>query len=180
MLFVLSLLACQGMLGYKSSEEWSDDKYGEETGVVTLDVNDSHSDNLSAGEVIDIAWAENSTVACWPGTENLNFSGAHVFYTMEQPPHSRLTATVIPGSDNLDVNVYIIQQDIGGNQFPPDVHSVISCEAGYPAATDSNPGASDSAFIDAITNSYLVIIGVAGAEGFVSGAYTLQTRLEDY
>jgi hypothetical protein len=80
----------------------------------------------------------------------------------------------------LDVNVYIIQQDIVGNQFPPDAHSVISCEAGYPAATDSNRGESDSGFIEAITNSYLVFIGVAGAEGFVSGDYTLQTRLEDY
>ena len=180
MLFILSLLACESILSTKSSTELSEDDYGEETGVVTLDINDSYSGNLSAGEMIDISWAENSTVACWPGTEDLNFSGAHVFYTMEQPPHSRLTATVIPSSNDLDVNVYIIQQEIGGTQFPPDVYSVISCEAGYPAATDSNPGASDSAFIDAISNSYLVIIGVAGAEGFVSGAYTLQTRLEDY
>lgn len=177
MLLLLSLLACENILSDKFSDE---NGYGEETGIVTLDVNEIRSDNLSAGEVIDISWAENSTVACWPGTENMNFSGAHVFYTMEQPPHSRLTATVIPSSNNLDVNVYIIQQEIGGNQFPPDVHSVISCEAGYPAATDSNPGESDSAFIDAITNSYFVIIGVAGAEGFLSGDYTLETRLEDY
>ena len=53
----------------------------------------------------------------------------------------------------------------------------MSCEAGYDAQRDSNPGVSETVTLDAATNAYNVVIGVAGAKGVKSGGYTLKVEL---
>lgn len=137
--------------------------------------------DLSEGVILsDLDWAQNSSVACWPGNEHINFMGNHVFYSVNQDPHTLVTATVTPASADVDVNVYILQQTEGNSQVPPNVTSVVSCEVGFPQSTDSNPGEEDSASVTAINKSYYNVIGVAGPEGVVSGGFTLTITTEDY
>ena len=149
--------------------------------VTSVSVGDSISGDLSEGEILsDLDWAQNSSVACWPGNEHINFMGNHVFYSVPQDPHTLLTATVTPASADVDVNVYILQQIEGNSQVPPEVSSVVSCEVGFPQSTDSNPGEEDSASVTAIEKSYFNVIGVAGPQDVVSGGYTLTITTEPY
>jgi len=172
---LLSVLACEEKLN-----EWSETSdWG--SNVTAASFETDMSGDLSEGEILSsLDWAQNSSVACWPGTEHQNFMGTHVFYSIHQPAHSKLTATVTPQDANVDVNVYILQQGGGSYQIPPDVTSVVTCEVGFPQSTDANPGEEDSAYVVAIQNEYNVLIGVAGPEGASSGAYTLRLSLEDY
>ena len=178
MLFLMSFFACEELLSEKSwndtSSTYSEEDY--ET-VIEVEVDTSVTGDLSTGEIIDISWAESSLIACWPGNENINFEGAHVFYQLDHPAHTRLTARVIPDDEDLDVNVYILQYGFGDEQIPPDVTTAVTCEAGYPWSTDSNPGEVDSTFVDSVNNDYAIVIGVAGPQGVVSGGYTLETIL---
>ena len=168
--FFLSLLACSDKITQLSSSD-----------TIEVEIGETISGDLSEGAILsDLDWAQNSAVACWPGTEHVNFRGAHVFFSTSQEPHSLLTATVTPSSEDLDVNVYILQQGSGSLQIPPDVDSVVTCEVGFPQSTDSNPGESDSAQVTAINNGYDLVIGVAGPEGVTSGAFTLELGTEPY
>ena len=132
--------------------------------------------DLSDGQAIDLDWADESDVACFPGTENLNFDGSHVFFWYAQPEASVLTVTIEP-DDDLDASVYAIQSAGERYEVPPDVVSAVSCEAGYDAQNDSNPGASESVELTATTAGYDVLIGVAGAGGASSGTVTLNLSL---
>ena len=132
--------------------------------------------DLSSGRSIDLDWADESDVACFPGTENLNFDGNHVFFWFAQPESSVLTVTATPES-GVDSSVYVIQS-ANRYEVPPDVVSAVACESGYDAQTDANPGEPDSAEVTATTNPYDILIGVAGAGGTTSGSVTLSLALE--
>jgi len=169
-IFFLPLLGC--------SDKITQDVAG---GLLEIEVGGSISGDLSDGEILsDLDWAQNSAVACWPGTEHINFMGSHIFFSASQDPHSLLTATVTPSASDLDVNVYILQQPEGTVQIPPNVTSVVTCEVGFPQSTDSNPGVEDFASVTAINNGYDVLIGVAGPEGVTSGAFSLDITAEPY
>jgi hypothetical protein len=130
---------------------------------------------LETGGVFDLAFAANSSNACWPATENVNFNGNHVLYRTTIPPQSEMTVTAVPSDSKTDVSVYAMM--IGATDtthYPPNMPSSVTCEAGYDYKKDSNPGVADSAKIQATTHSYNVIIGVAGANGAKAGAYTLK------
>jgi hypothetical protein len=62
--------------------------------------------------------------------------------------------------------------------IPPNVNSAISCEAGYDAKTDNNPGKAETAKLNSLNNPYTVYIVVAGANGTTAGAYDLKVDLE--
>jgi hypothetical protein len=132
--------------------------------------------DLSSGSAIDLDWADESDVACFPGTENLNFDGNHVFFWFAQPENSIVTVTATPES-GVDSSVYVIQS-ANRYEVPPNVVSAVACESGYDAQTDDNPGQADSAAVTATTNPYDILIGVAGAGGTTSGRVTLSVRLE--
>jgi len=132
--------------------------------------------DLSAGSSIDLDWADESDVACFPGTENLNFDGSHVFFWFAQPENSVLTVTASPDS-GVDSSVYAIQS-ADRYEVPPNVVSAVSCESGYDAQTDNNPGEPDSVQLTATTNGYDVLIGVAGAGGTTSGTVELTLELQ--
>ena len=132
--------------------------------------------SLGAGSTIDLDWADESDVACFPGTENLNFDGSHVFFWFAQPESSTLTVTATP-EPGIDSSVYVIQS-ASRYEVPPDVVSAVACEAGYDAQADNNPGEADIATVTATTNPYDVLIGVAGAGGTTSGSVTLSLALE--
>ena len=174
-IMIISLCtACEPLADGKTG---SDPNWGDNVGIV--EHGSTVSGDLADGEIIDLAWAANSSVACWPTTEDVNFSGNHVFYATDIPPNSLLTATVSPDA-GVDANVYIIEMGTTAYSVPPDVSSAVTCEAGYPQSTDSNPGEEDSASVNALNNPYNVLIGVAGSEGNTSGSYSLTISLEDY
>jgi len=136
------------------------------------------SADLASGRVLEhLEWADESDVACFPGTENTNFEGAHLLYWIDQPESTTLTATASPDS-GVDVSVYILQMGTTLFQVPPDVSSVVSCEAGFDQTGDSNPGEAETTSVIATTNPYNVLIGVAGAAGVESGGFTLSVTLD--
>ena len=195
-LALIALTACtsgsdtnESTTGDDTSSDSVTDVYGEETTgvtdlegwgdeVTTLNANATISGDLSDGEIIDLSFASSSQIACWPTTEDMNFSGNHVFYATYLPEHSKIVATVTP-EPGVDVSLYMYSIATTSHYLPEELPSA-SCEAAYDQINDSNPGESESTDIVAINNPYNVVIGVAGAEGYTSGGYTLRLRLEDY
>jgi len=135
--------------------------------------------DLNEGEVIDLNWADQSTVACWPGTENDNFTGPHVFYGSYIPRSSKLTATATP-AEGVDLSLYVIELLSDEYDVPPNLERCVSCEASYDAISNSNPGEVESTYVTAIDSPYNVLIGIAGAAGHTSGGFSLSVSLEDY
>lgn len=144
--------------------------------VTRIEAGEEVEGDLATGELVDLDWADQSNVACFPGTEFLNFEGNHVFYAVEQPEGSVLSVTVTPDSD-VDVSVYMLQYGGGSRYVPPEVPSAVTCEAGFDQTNDSNPGEAESASVTATTNPYTVLIGVAGPAGVTAGAFRLQVDL---
>jgi hypothetical protein len=134
--------------------------------------------NLKDGKIVDLGWASNSAVACFPATENDNFRGKHVFFGTQIPKQSVMKITAIPDDPTTDLSVYAYT--VGSTSYdaiPPNVTSAVSCEAGYDAQHDHNPGASETVTLNAATNPYNVVIGVAGAKGVREGGFTLKVEL---
>ena len=156
--------------------EVPDGNGGWSTSVAPACVGETIVVDLSDGQAIDLDWADESDVACFPGTENLNFDGNHVFFWYAQPEGSVLTVSIQP-DDDVDASVYAIQSAGERYEVPPDVVSAVSCESGYDAQTDSNPGEAESVQLTATTVGYDVLIGVAGAGGTTSGTVTLSLSL---
>jgi hypothetical protein len=131
----------------------------------------SWSDDLSSGALVDLDWADLSTVACWPGTEDVNFSGNHVFFEVSQGADRDLYVRVTPQS-GVDVSLYAMEFE-GSVQTPPDVSSCVACEASASWSDDSNPGTEEEVYLSGY-NPYVVLIGVAGANDADSGGFTLE------
>lgn len=146
-------------------------------GVQDLTAPDQTRGSIASGAAIDLAWAADSSVACWPTTEDLNFDGHHVFYRLRQPEQSLLSVTLQP-DDGVDLSLYLLQFGVGAEQLPPNVSQAVSCEAGYDQTRDRNPGAAEDARLTATTNAYDVLIGVAGANGATTGGFELTVALE--
>ena len=173
---LLVLAACAG--DGTDGDRADDTGKGDDTGASTLPWVEDFDGDLGDGEIIELSWAWDAAVACWPGNEDANFTGTHQFFVVEQPPQSLLTATVSPDND-VDANIYLLQ--FGGDvQVPPAVTGAVSCEAGYPQSTDSNPGQSDSASVTALSNGYTVLVGIAGAEGHHAGAFSGTLDFSEY
>lgn len=134
---------------------------------------------LEDGGKIDLAWASNSSVACFPATKNVDFTGNHVIYRAALPSQSTMTVTATPKSSSLDLSVYAYMVADGDTTtVPPNVPSAVSCEAGYDQKNDHNPGTAETAKLNSTTHAYTVYIGVAGAAGTTSGAYDLKVDVK--
>lgn len=153
------------------------------TGVTPVESKDGQvvtvKGDLAAGKAIPLTFAAKSSVACFPATEFDNFRGNHVFYGTTLPKDSVMTITAIPDDPKTDVNLYAVQ--VGSTDFkriPPNVPTAVACEASYDQKTDSNPGVTEKVVLNATTNPYNVVIGVAGPKGVTSGGYTLKVELK--
>lgn len=135
------------------------------------------SSDLSEGAIIDLTWADDSAIACWPGTEDVNFSGNHVFFDVDQPDDSTLVISADP-AHGVDVSLYVIQFGQGDASHPPNVFYCKKCEAAFDQEDDGNPGETESLQI-LNTHASDVVIGVAGANGATSGAFTLRVWEEE-
>ncbi len=134
--------------------------------------------NLSRGRKIDLGWADDSSVACFPATRNEMFTGNHVFYGFALPAKSKVEIRVVPTKRDVDVSLYAYT--VGATDFsriPPKVPSVVSCEASYEPMGRANPGKAEKVELNAVNNPYNVVVGVVGSKGATSGDYRLEIRL---
>jgi hypothetical protein len=138
--------------------------------------------NLKNGKVInDLKWASNSSVACFPGTQNKKFTGNHVLHYFEIPPYSEVTVTVIPKDKNANMSIYGYQVGTTNFSTPPNLNSCVSCEADHKWDYPKKGKTQDhtrSIFFNSIKNGYNIFIGVAGADGLSAGAYELKIDLK--
>ncbi len=132
---------------------------------------------LEKGAPVDLAWASSSSVACFPATEKQNFEGNHVFYATSLPAHSMLTVKLVPANKTVDLNLYALELGTTNFATPPNITSAVTCEAGYDQVTDKNPGVTETVRLNATTNPYNVLIGVAGPKGVTAGSYRLELDL---
>ncbi len=136
------------------------------------------------GKLSSLRWAEQSNVACFPGTRFEMFNGNHVFYRITLPAASSMTITVTP-KDGKAINLYALRQGMKQQQTPPDISSAISCEASYPIyanvsktkrVTNKDDGTRKVEYIS-VNSPYSILIGVAGAEGLTEGDFTLKVEI---
>ena len=121
--------------------------------------------NLSAGKTMDLQWAAQSSVACFPATEYDNFRGNHVLYATQIPKYSEMVITVTPDDPKTDVSLYAYEiSTTDTTHVAPNLPSCVACEAGYDQKKDSNPGVTEAIKLNSTTHGYNVIIGVAGAQ----------------
>ncbi len=139
----------------------------------------SVSGDLGDGNCLNLEWASNSSVACFPETQFDNFEGGHVMYALEDPipPNSILSVTLRP-ADGVDANLYGYQIGEDSYMVPPAVPSVVACEASYPYAFQ-NPGEAEKItfYNPSDTASYNVFFGVAGARDIIAGAFDVDVQL---
>lgn len=140
----------------------------------------STKSKLGKGSIIDLGFAAKSSMACWPAPKNVHFSGSHVFFTTSLPAKSVMKIKAIPGRPDLDISLYAYQVGTDNKTLPPAISSVTACEASYGSNSISapyNPGATENVELNATTNPYNVVIGVAGAQGLKDGDFTLEIDL---
>lgn len=137
---------------------------------------------LESGQVLsDLSWASRSSVACFPATQNLRFNGKHVLYATQLPPRSILTVRVIPDDPSVDLSIYAYSIGVNNYALVPNLGSCVSCEAEHKWDRPKRGKTQDhtrSVKLNAVTNPYNVVVGVAGANGRAAGSYQLEFTLE--
>lgn len=137
--------------------------------------------NLQDGCIMPLDWAQNSSVACFPGTRFVEYQGNHMLYSVEMPAASDMTITVTPANKKDRINLYALRLGINNSATPPEIFSAISCEASYPAyfGKPNLKKASKPQSIEymSIKKPYTIVIGVAGANGVDAGSYELEINI---
>lgn len=144
--------------------------------------------NIKDGQALSsLRWAEQSNVACFPGTRFEMFNGNHVFYRITLPAASSMVVTVSP-KNNAQVSLYALRQgnSAADQTVPPNVSSAISCEASYPiyanlgggrTVKNKDDGTRKVEYIS-VGSAYSILIGVAGAKGAIDGEFTLKVEIK--
>lgn len=138
-----------------------------------------HGDLADGRPMPDLSWAWSSQNACFVPTRQVNFSGHHVLYRTDIPPRSEMTIRIIPRDKNANFSIYAYSGS--GDAIVPNLPSCVSCEADYKWEFKRRGKTQDhtrSVQLRAVNNPYVVIIGVVGAEGLDTGAFTLEVSLE--
>lgn len=145
--------------------------------------------NIKDGQILSsLRWAEQSNVACFPGTRFEMFNGKHVLYRITLPRASSMIVTVTP-KDNAQISLYALRQGnaAADQSVPPNVSSAISCEASYPiyanlpggkTVRNKDDGTRQIEYIS-VGSSYSILIGVAGAKGAADGEFTLKVEIKN-
>ncbi len=139
--------------------------------------------DLSQGQPLDdLSWAWSSSNACFPETQKQKFTGNHVFYTGIIPKYSEMTVTVIPDDENANFSIYAYVIGVNKNDLVPQLFSSIRCEAEHqwdrPKAGKTQDHSRTVKDLLAINTPYRVVIGVTGANGLVTGSYTLSVEMK--
>jgi hypothetical protein len=144
--------------------------------------------NIKDGKILSsLRWAEQSNVACFPGTRFEMFNGNHVFYRITLPAASAIKVTVTP-KDNAQISLYALRQGTSAidQTVPPNVKSAISCEASYPiyanlpggrTVKNKDDGTRKIEYIS-VGSAYSILIGIAGAKGITDGEFSLKVEIK--
>lgn len=178
LVMAMVLLGCKG--GDDTANGNGDVNYGNgENGADIpsgLDVARTWEGDLSDGAVpSSLSFLEDHY--CATGTEFVNFDGAHVYYTYEQPAGVQVYVKATP-ERGLDVSLIVSQAPDGTNGTGAD-DVVDPCEVSADLAEDNNPGASEAVKVTSIDKGYHLIIGVAGADGVTEGAFKVEVFEEE-
>ena len=136
--------------------------------------------DLSDGATMeDLSWAWNSSNACFVEPRKDRFTGHHVLYTCELPKYTEYEITVIPEDETANFSIYAYQVGkVSAANTVPNLARCIRCEADFKWEYNRRGKTQDHTRtvtdILAINSPYQVVIGVVGAEGLASGAYTLR------
>lgn len=133
--------------------------------------------NLSTGEILDdLSWAWSSSMACFVEPGKSWFKGNHVFYQIDLPTQSTIDIYLNATNASDDIAIYAYSKGAGSTTIPPNITSCVSCEA---APSNSTPiNGEKHLYLNATTNPYSVIIGVAGAESLTTGEFTITIDVE--
>lgn len=139
------------------------------------------SGNLAKGRQIeDLSWASSSSVACFPATQNEKFRGNHLLYRTTLPAYSEIKITLVPLDKNANFSLYGYQLGVNNLSLVPNLASCVACEADhkwdYPKVGRTQDHTRSISF-NSLDNAYNITIGVAGAKGQLSGAFTLEMEL---
>jgi len=143
---------------------------------IALDT-DGHAEgtgDLASGSCTNLAFAAQSSVACFPATQFEHFEGNHVYFALDEPipPGSEVTITVQP-EPGVNLSVYGLQLGETDHFIPPFVPSGI-CRASW-NPSGPNPGESQTIqfFNPTRSNSYNIMFAVAGdGDTGESGGFT--------
>lgn len=152
--------------------------------VTDLETKAIHSikSNLNEGATIELDWAQQSNIACFPGTRFYEYMGAHVFYRIDMPSKSNITISVTPIDKSDRINVYALRLGEGNLDVPPNLARAISCEADYPLYTGkaklTKNNKEKTVELMSTTKSYTILIGVAGAKDLIEGEFKLNIAID--
>lgn len=131
-------------------------------------------EDLASGSQIDLSWAQQSAVACFPANQDELFSGPHRFFVMQQEADRALTVRVEP-EPGVDISLYTLQQSTESFVLPPETVSAVSCDA----SLNGTEGDEEALWLWGPNNPYNVIVGVAGAQEQAEGRYLLSVTTDD-
>ncbi len=138
--------------------------------------------NLKTGDFIpDLSWAANSSVACFPTTQNQKFSGKHVLYEVQLPKYSEMTVTLAPKDKSKNFSLYAYSVGTTTHAVVPKLSRCVACEADYKWDYKYRGKTQDhtrSVALVALNNPYKVYIGVAGAEKLNEGDFELKIEIK--
>lgn len=135
----------------------------------------------NGAKIEDLSWAANSSVACFPATQNTKFRGNHILFMFELPAYSEVSVKVIPTDRKADFSLYGYQVGSTNYTVVPDLSSCVSCEADHKWDRPKSGRTQDhtrSISFNAIKNTYNVFIGVTGPAELVQGDFTLEIDLK--
>ena len=153
-----------------------------EVKIVTLEANKvvSVGGKFEDGKPMeDLRWAANSSMACFPATQNVHFRGNHVFFATRIPGRGVLNIKLIPKDTNQKTSIYAYS--IGTTNFrqPPTVQSAVTCEAEYTWDRPKKDKTQDHtrpipAPLVSMGNPYNVFVGVSGMADVKAGEFTVE------
>ncbi len=129
----------------------------------------------------DLTWAANSSMACFPATQNEKFRGNHVMFATDLPPKSIMTVTVVPDDPKQDLSIWGYSVGTDNFRTPPGIPSCVACEAEHKWDRPKRGKTQDhtrTITFNAIGNPYNVLIGVSGPKGATAGGFTLKVDLK--
>jgi len=137
--------------------------------VTPLGVGAALIEALSTGESLDLAWAQQSAVACFPANQDDLFSGLHRFFSVQQAADQGLAIVLEPES-GVDLSLYTVQVSTQFFGVPPDIQTAISCDVSLKAGA----GEIETLSLWGPNNPYNVIVGVAGVQDQNTGRFLLR------
>ena len=138
----------------------------------------AYKDDIKNGvKIVDLSWAWNSAVACFPETQKENYTGNHILFETQIPKYSIMTITLIPTDKNAKLSLYGYQIGSTSSAVVPNLSSCVSCEADNNQMGKATNNRRSISFT-AINHPYKIMIGVAGVKGLTSGEFVIQIDIK--